>query len=506
MTCPIRRARVLALVLVSAILVVASPATAETETGPNRLGLPGLSSTVVTPAESGPSLRLGLLGDTGTYDPEHGIAVDLDEPEVSSRTLRFLLQLRAGDRLVLGGSLPYRFVGVEGGESSSGIGDARASAVARLFDTGPVRFGAWSSVRLPTGDEASGLSTGQIEGEAGLIATGRFFREGLAPELRWHLNVGLRQNKNESQGYGDYYTSEGFVPPSEAGIFFPSYPAVGDRDAGDNDMLLLRTAVEFRQRWGHLYLEYSSDWLAWYDDIGYGESASWITPGLFLGTEDGPSLSAAWSIGLFVDDPDTDYDPKLPDWRFELGLSAPIFIGGRDRDDDLVPDSEDACPDEPEDVDGYRDEDGCPDPDNDGDGIPDVDDLAPNLPEDLDGFEDDDGRPDLDNDLDGIPDSRDRCPMVPEDFDGDRDDDGCPDIVTDADGDGIRNSQDACPEAPEDFDGFEDEDGCPDLDNDLDGIDDYDDQCPDEPEDYDGDRDDDGCPDDPGASSSSERS
>jgi hypothetical protein len=75
----------------------------------------------------------------------------------------------------------------------------------------------------------------------------------------------------------------------------------------------------------------------------------------------------------------------------------------RDRDHDGIPDVDDRCPDEPEDRDGFHDDDGCPDPDNDGDGIPDALDKCSNDPEDLDGFQDDDGCPDLDNDGDGIP-------------------------------------------------------------------------------------------------------
>ncbi len=498
-----RRARALALVLVFLTVAVGAPrAAAETETGPNRIGLPGLASTVVLPSQGGPPLRLGLQGDTGTFDPEHGIEVDLDLPELTSRALRLQLQVRASDRIVLGGSMPFRFVSVEAGESVNGLGDAEIAGAARLFDFDRLRFGLWSKFRLPTGDSGKGLSTGKLEAEGGLITTARFFEGGLAPELRWHLNVGFRQNKNEREGYADYYVTDGgFSSPFDEGLFFPSYPAVRGQDARNNDMVLLRTALEFRQRWGHLFLEVSSDWLAWSDDVEFEENATWVTPGFHLGTEDGPSVTAAWSIGLFADREETDYEPRLPDWRFEVGVSVPIFLGGRDRDDDMVPDDEDRCPEEPEDVDGYLDDDGCPDPDNDGDGVPDVDDLAPNLPEDFDGFADLDGRPDLDNDLDGIVDTEDACPMQPEDFDGDRDEDGCPDVVVDRDGDGILDAEDACPDAAEDMDGFEDGDGCPDLDNDLDGIDDVDDECPNDPEDYDGDRDEDGCPDEPSSSS-----
>ncbi len=65
-----------------------------------------------------------------------------------------------------------------------------------------------------------------------------------------------------------------------------------------------------------------------------------------------------------------------------------------DLDGDGIPDNLDKCPNEPEDKDGYEDDDGCPDPDNDHDGIPDVRDKCPNDPENLNGYEDDDGCPD----------------------------------------------------------------------------------------------------------------
>ena len=50
-----------------------------------------------------------------------------------------------------------------------------------------------------------------------------------------------------------------------------------------------------------------------------------------------------------------------------------------DRDGDGIVDAIDKCPDDPEDFDGFEDDDGCPDPDNDRDGIPDVQDKCPNL-------------------------------------------------------------------------------------------------------------------------------
>jgi outer membrane protein OmpA-like peptidoglycan-associated protein len=137
-----------------------------------------------------------------------------------------------------------------------------------------------------------------------------------------------------------------------------------------------------------------------------------------------------------------------------------VLVSSADRDHDGIPDGADLCPDEPEDRDGFDDDDGCPDLDNDQDGIPDRLDRCPNEPEDRDGFADDDGCPENDNDGDGIIDVQDHCPNEPEDRDGFADDDGCPD--EDNDGDGIPDRLDRCPNEPETRNGVDDDDGCPD--------------------------------------------
>jgi outer membrane protein OmpA-like peptidoglycan-associated protein len=186
---------------------------------------------------------------------------------------------------------------------------------------------------------------------------------------------------------------------------------------------------------------------------------------------------------------------EAADLRLILGFVYEPSIG--DRDGDGYKDDQDQCPDDPEDFDGFQDEDGCPDPDNDNDGILDVDDRCPNIAEDRDGDRDEDGCPETtregDRDGDGIPDSKDKCPDDPEDKDGFQDLDGCPDH--DNDGDGIPDKEDSCPDDAEDKDNFEDEDGCPDPDNDRDQIPDVRDKCPNDPETYNGFQDEDGCPD-----------
>jgi outer membrane protein OmpA-like peptidoglycan-associated protein len=159
---------------------------------------------------------------------------------------------------------------------------------------------------------------------------------------------------------------------------------------------------------------------------------------------------------------------------FFAGISISI-TGSNDSDNDNIQNDKDACPDEPEDYDGFEDLDGCPDPDNDEDGISDRLDDCPENKEDIDGFQDRDGCPDIDNDSDGIPDTEDDCENIPEDRDGFQDEDGCPE--EDNDGDGVADSLDKCPYTPEGT--LVNEYGC--SDSDQDGVYDDKDKCSDTP-------------------------
>jgi len=344
---------------------------------------------------------------------------------------------------------------------------------------------------LPTGDEAAGLGDGAARRYAGLAFTARAWTDGPAPEMRVHLRAGrwtLPADAGRGGVRGDVL--------EDWPLLYPAVPAGGD--AGDNDPLVLGAALEFRRGDARLFLEWTRHL---YDEAVAAprEQPEFLTGGLRWGGETGPAVTLAYDVPLQLDDPSTAFRPAMPDMLLSAGVSWSFSVSAGDRDRDGIPDRLDPCPDAPEDVDGFRDDDGCPDPDNDEDGIPDAYDLAPDAPEDHDGYLDDDGLPDPDNDGDGIPDVRDACPDTPEDFDGHEDDDGCPEETPDRDGDGIIDADDACPDEPEDFDGYRDEDGCPDLDNDLDGIPDALDACPNEAEDYDGVDDDDGCPDPPSA-------
>jgi OOP family OmpA-OmpF porin len=111
--------------------------------------------------------------------------------------------------------------------------------------------------------------------------------------------------------------------------------------------------------------------------------------------------------------------------RGTLGFVFEPSIG--DRDHDGIKDDVDDCPDRAEDIDGFQDDNGCPEPDNDEDGTFDVDDACPN----------DAGKPSKDPnkngcpasgdpDKDGILEGEDACPIVAGVKTNDAKTNGCP--------------------------------------------------------------------------------
>lgn len=183
---------------------------------------------------------------------------------------------------------------------------------------------------------------------------------------------------------------------------------------------------------------------------GSQNAAEVLLSGKFL-VQDLVAVSLGGGTGLFG-------GVGSPDFRLFAGVEfAPTLDpSNRDSDRDHVPDGLDKCKNDPEDLDGFQDKDGCPELDNDADGREDGIDKCPNDPEDDDGFMDNDGCPEADNDKDGVNDADDQCPTEV----GSPDMAGCPN--RDTDGDGIGDDLDRCPYDAEDVDGDQDEDGCPD--------------------------------------------
>jgi len=340
-----------------------------------------------------------------------------------------------------------------GGEVG-GLSDPRISAKVRILDPdhegNGVMMAASAFIQIPVGHYIfPGAFIGDPAPQGGINAIGGFRFE----EFRLALNLGFifrGEAENVRSEVGPEFTygvaaAYRFHPVAEVIVEYSGYTSFGARFDSEAPMGL-RAAINFHAGEFTFHLG-GSVGLAY----GIGQEVFGVFGGMQFALEP---------------DPDTDND----------GLT----------------DSNDGCPGDAEDMDGWEDEDGCPELDNDGDDIPDADDPCPDEAEDLDDYEDEDGCPEPDNDGDGIDDGYDSCPNTPEDMDGDRDTDGCPDA--DADQDGLEDTEDQCPNEPEDFDGFADEDGCPEEDFDEDTVPDTEDECPEEPEDLDGYEDSDGCP------------
>ena len=119
-------------------------------------------------------------------------------------------------------------------------------------------------------------------------------------------------------------------------------------------------------------------------------------------------------------------DPQITTPRFRFALSIRYAPSTRDTDGDGVLDSDDRCPGRA----GPAPE-GCPKEQSATPAGPtpildlsSARDVCKDDPDTVDGFKDDDGCPDEDADKDGVDDRYDRCPLVSEDFAGLQE--GCP--------------------------------------------------------------------------------
>jgi OOP family OmpA-OmpF porin len=377
-----------------------------------------------------------------------------------------------------------------------GVGDLALLPKLRIINPSrlPVGIAIIPGLILPTGDKSKFLGEGKTIFQPQAIVEVNWGRYGV---FRTALNLGMRIRSGGSSQFVD--NNDNFKRPVRT-LDGSGAPVANTSVGGENTNMGIRVGNELLAglgaSWGivpfvfdmvgELYTFTGLD----SKKINADGSTSGMAPGgeAVLGFKAYLAPNSFFEFGGGYGVIPTAYGTTRG--RFFAGI---VFEpGAGDRDGDGYKDDVDKCPDDPEDFDGFEDEDGCPDLDNDQDGIPDTMDKCPNEP----GPRENDGCPFKkvnDRDGDGIPDDVDKCPDDPEDFDGFEDEDGCPDL--DNDKDGIPDKLDLCPNDPEDKDGFEDEDGCPDPDNDHDRILDVNDKCPNEPETYNGFEDEDGCPD-----------
>ncbi|HEX2733289.1 MAG TPA: OmpA family protein [Polyangiaceae bacterium] len=343
-------------------------------------------------------------------------------------------------RLQIAALIPlYYQAGDERSVSPSADGFALGDAAldlrfALLQQSDVIELALASRIALPIGDRDRFVGDGHTAATLGAIVSREFGKNGVLLTSNISANV-----RNRSAWNGDQGTSEALLG---LGVALPIADAFALTGEG-------AIATQFSHFLG-----------------GAATPASLLAGARYhLGS---------WMTGLGIG-PGLSRGVGTPDFRIvgmigtnsEVAEPAPTAINPEheskpsDSDGDGIADVKDACPQEAEDNDHFKDEDGCPELDDDRDGIPDAVDKCRLEPEDRDAFEDEDGCAESDNDQDGIADGIDACPLQAEDKDAFKDEDGCPEA--DNDEDGIADAGDKCPNEKETANGIDDEDGCPDL-------------------------------------------
>lgn len=284
---------------------------------------------------------MDLLGSFALFDRLE-LAIDIP-----------VMVLYAGDTLRLG---PTPLV------AAPGLGDVRLVPKVVLLETGSqngFQLGAALPITLPTGDAEALRGAGELSLEPRVLL-------GLWTDVvDVHGSAGLRVRPGL-----DPLDPIGNELTFGAGLAVAAIP--GERGL---DLLLEGTGAADLTRKGPALTDLPFELLG---GLEWRPARDWaLTAGAGPGLTDGlgtPDFRVV--VGLrYTPEPDGD------------GSDA----GEPDRDGDRIADSDDRCPDVPEDHDGFEDRDGCPEPDNDGDEILDDDDECPQSPEEAGG--DGDGCP-----------------------------------------------------------------------------------------------------------------
>jgi outer membrane protein OmpA-like peptidoglycan-associated protein len=285
-------------------------------------------------------------------------------PLDGAASLDLLASIGLLDRLELGIGFPVRIYYTGDGSAaplvaSRGIGDLRLAPKVEIVHGGNARvwwaLGASVPFTFPTGDDHA------LRGSSGVTAEPRLLL-GLYPgRLAVVANGGFLFRRNESFSPGDEVTFG----------------------------LALTYALKPARDLVHLHAELSGGWLPSVHGRALLDLPLEALGGVILQPDPRWSVYAMGGVGI-------TNGLAVPDFRVVAGVRYAVGLpgkgGARDSDSDGIVDSQDRCPNEPEDYDGFQDNDGCPDPDNDHDGIADDVDECPDDAEEKGG--DGDGCPD----------------------------------------------------------------------------------------------------------------
>ncbi len=301
-------------------------------------------------------VRDRVTGDGETRLLDHGLSADL----LASLGLFDFAELALHVPLRLAWTGPATTVDGAALDADPGLGDIRIVPKVSFGwsgdATGGTVFGLAAPVSLPTGEAA------RLRGAGVVTVEPRFLATVYGP--RWFLtgSAGFRVRGEDGPGSPGHEVTFGaawtYTPPIEDDPLDLQIEAIGGWLPGYEGRRFAALPVELL---GAIVWKPQPRWSV------YGGGGVGVTNGI-----------------------------AVPDARGLVGVRYSVGVPGRggERDDDTdgIADKADRCPTEAEDMDGFEDDDGCPEPDNDRDGIGDDDDECPDVPEERGG--DKDGCPD----------------------------------------------------------------------------------------------------------------
>jgi OOP family OmpA-OmpF porin len=324
----------------------------------------------IVPGHLGFGLGLFLhFADDGLVERGRVSGAVVRTPLDSALSTDLIASLGLFEVFELGVHLPVRLV-YEGDPSTAGgvalranrgIGDVRLVPKVSFFRGGDLAFGyvlgAAVPVSLPTGDETA------FRGAGGVTVEPRLLFGLYGEQLSVVISGGFRLRARDAAGL-----SPGNELTFGVGATY-ALPAA-------NNLVDLQA-------------ELVGGWLPSVDGRALADLPLEALAGVIIKPHPRWSIYAGGGIGI-------TNGIAIPDFRILTGVRYAVGVPGkggqRDRDSDGIPDRDDRCPLEPEDRDGFEDQDGCPEADNDRDGIPDDNDECPDDAEEKGG--DGDGCPD----------------------------------------------------------------------------------------------------------------
>lgn len=318
----------------------------------------------------------------------------------------FTAQVGITDRFALGFDLPLVLHQVGdlrplGDDSSHGlttnaVGDPRILGRVRILgqdgeelrerNDGP-GVAALAVVTLPLGTKGSFATEGAVTFDLHAIADFHFLGLGVVADLGWRHRF-INKDIGGVTFRDRFLWGFGIKVPIPLGRGLAGmFEIRGEHDARRPFQNARRSSVE-----GDLGIRYGLSGLSLTALFGMGFASGIGTPSYraTLGVMWSPRFQDADGDSIQDADDNCPYFPEdYDDFEDEDGCDDP------DNDGDYVPDLDDECPFEEAEEGRDWDENGCTDPlrDDDRDGIDVVLDACPTRPEDMDGFEDDDGCP-----------------------------------------------------------------------------------------------------------------